>query len=68
MKLVLIANFAKEVKIIKCSTPTKSKQQSGIEVRKKNIMREFFLPREESADFQATNIVGISAITPQYNF
>ena len=67
MKQTAMQNFAKAARNIRYSKPINRSKQSGTEVKKKKRMREFFLPRDESAVHQATNIVGISTKIPQYN-
>ena len=67
MKQTAIQNLAKAANNIRYSKPIKRSIQSGKEVRKKKSINEFFLPKYESADHHATNIVGNSIKIPQYN-
>lgn len=67
MEQIAIENLAKAVRIIKYFNPKKINMHKGRAVKKKYIIKEFFLPKKESADHHAKNIVGISINIPTYN-
>ena len=68
IKQTAIENFESAAKNIRYSSPTKRSTASGNAAKKKKRIKDYFLPRKESALHHATNIVGISTKIPQYNY